>query len=154
MGRHPYPLAGLCQKIGPRDRPHFNLGQRYYEVGRYKEAIASYQTSLRLKPNDEVAYNSLGLAYTAIGAYPEAVVALNALRIKPAYVLALANLGYVYSAMNRHSEAIELFKQVLQLTPNDPEALNNLGVAYRKMGRLTEAIELYPERPSHKPRLF
>jgi protein O-mannosyl-transferase len=134
-----------CVKKSPKkQRPHFNLGQRYYEAGRYNEAIASYQAALRLKPNDELAYNSLGLAYTAIGAYPEAVAALEkALRIKPAFALALANLGYAYSAMNRYPEAIELFKKVVQLTPDDPEALNNLGVAYRKMGGLADALGVY-----------
>ena len=77
---------------------------------------ASYQAALRLKPNDGLAYNTLGLAYTAIGAYPEAVAALERPFALSPHLPGLANWVCLL-IMNRYPEAIELFKKVVQLTP-------------------------------------
>ncbi len=143
--RDPITLWTDCVKRSPnKERPHYNLGQSYYESRRYQEAIASYQTSIRLQPGDADAYNSLGLAYKAIGDYQKAADAFReALRVKPAFPLALSNLGFVYTEMNRYPEALESFRKALQIRPDDASALNNLGLVYRKMGKIEEAIRVY-----------
>ena len=143
--RDPITLWTDCVKKSPnKERPHYNLGQSYYELRRYQDAIASYQTSIRLQPGDADAYNSLGLAYKAAGDYQKAADAFReALRVKPVFPLALSNLGFLYTEMNRYPEALESFKKALQIRPDDASALNNLGLVYRKMGKIEEAIGVY-----------
>jgi protein O-mannosyl-transferase len=149
----PITLWEDCVRKSPKkERPHYNLGQSYYEARRYQEAIASYQTSIRLQPGDADAYNSLGLAYKAIGAPEKAADAFReALRIKPAFSLALSNLGFLHAEMNQYPEAVESLKKVIQLRPGDAQAFNNLGVAYRKMGKLKEAVGAFRDALRLKP---
>ncbi|MGO8989658.1 MAG: tetratricopeptide repeat protein [bacterium] len=57
----------LCQEISSKIRTHFNLGLALADLGRYPEAIAEYNESLRIKPDYAEAHYSLGDAYIKMG---------------------------------------------------------------------------------------
>ena len=53
------PTACINRKV----EEHFNLGNAYYESGKWKEAIESYKQAIRIDPDDAIAHYNLSLAY-------------------------------------------------------------------------------------------
>ena len=52
-------------------------------------------------------------------------------------------MGSVYADSNDHSKAIEVFRKVLQIDPENSEALNSLGYMYAEDGvHLDEAVRM------------
>lgn len=54
---------------------HFNVGNKYRELGRYEEAIESYARSLAIAPDFISTHNNLALAYEGAGRREQAIEA-------------------------------------------------------------------------------
>ena len=57
-------IADCVRVAGPH---HHDLGSAYYSVGRYREAVNSFQRIVQLQPDSHWGYNMLGTAYHAMG---------------------------------------------------------------------------------------
>ncbi len=55
------------------------------------------------------------------------------------------NLGYSYSELKEYQKAIDAYKKVIKIDPDDYEAHNNMGDAYLKLKEYQEAIGAYKE---------
>jgi tetratricopeptide (TPR) repeat protein len=55
------------------------------------------------------------------------------------------NLGYSYSELKEYQKAIDAYKKVIKIDPNDYKAHNNMGDAYLKLKEYQEAIGAYKE---------
>ena len=120
----------------------FNLGNAYYDSGKYKEAIKSFKQALRINPDDAEAHFNLGVAYGGLGKYKEAIESYKqAIRIDPDCRDAHYNLGVAYYESGRHQEAIESYKHTIRIDPDCKSAHYNLGLTYGKLGKREEAIE-------------
>ena len=63
--------------IDPDDaKAHYNLGNAYFESGKYKEAIESYKQAIRINPDYANAHYNLDVAYDKLGMYEESIEAL------------------------------------------------------------------------------
>ncbi|MFN2516980.1 MAG: tetratricopeptide repeat protein, partial [Pyrinomonadaceae bacterium] len=97
----------------------YQTGLRYLAAGAYDQAADTLNQVIKFSPNDALTYAKLGLAYSGLRKYKEAVVLLNmAIRIKPEIVDAEAYyyLGHSYSELGYHKEAVEAFKKALYAT--------------------------------------
>ena len=104
------------------------LGAAYSALGRYKEAIASYDRAIELKPNNAEAYNNMGSALKTIGNNVDAIASFNtAIKLKPDFVEANYNLGNVLKHLNRHEAALTSYNKAIDLRPDYAEAHYNLG---------------------------
>ena len=126
--------------------------------------------SIRLNPNDAIAYLKVGLAYSALRKYKEAVIGLKtAIRIKPEILDAEAyyQLSKAYTALEKFPQALEALKQAMYIkradqanleaanSPRSPSLLDlhySTGLAYLKLrrfggaiGELNEAVKLNPK---------
>jgi tetratricopeptide (TPR) repeat protein len=118
----------------------------------WKNSVTLFSHTIEVTQNNCVAYNNLGLAYDALGCYPEAMEDFSqAIRIKPDYAEAYTNLGTVYARLGRYQEAIDVHKQAIKFKPGLAMAHYNLGNAYAKLGRGTEAIEAYKQAIKIQP---
>ncbi|MFH1241539.1 MAG: tetratricopeptide repeat-containing serine protease family protein [Pseudomonadota bacterium] len=105
------------------------------------------------KPKDATAWFGLGMAYSNLKRYDDAIKAYRqALRIAPEIADAWHTLGITYRQLDRYDEVIEAFHQALRIDPKHVDAWYNLGVAYRNIKRYDEAINafrqalrIYPE---------
>jgi DNA-binding SARP family transcriptional activator/Flp pilus assembly protein TadD len=138
---------------------HQHLGEIYFRLGRYAEAIASLQESLtfgRQVGDRWIQANSLdvlGAVYDRSGRYAEAITSLQeslalARELGDSYrqALSLHILSNPYSRLGRYAEAVANLQESLRLfrelgdRSREAASLNNLGMAYGGMRRYAEAI--------------
>jgi tetratricopeptide (TPR) repeat protein len=129
-------------------KAHVNLGRVFLEApGRLPEAIAEYETALRIEPDYALAHYSLGTAMSkSSGRLDSAIEHYRAaLRIEPNYPQAHNNLGTALAQKGGQlQEAIAEFRAALRLDPNYAEAHINLGDALASTpGGVSEAIAEY-----------
>ncbi len=83
---------------------------------------------------------SIGQAYENKRALRQAEEAYeNALRADPHYVPALLGLARVYQQTGRPDAALELYRQLTELAPDNPSVWNDMGLCYKNLGDLVEA---------------
>ena len=85
-------------------------------MGRHEEAIADYDTAIRLNPDYAEAYNNHGNAKSALGRHEEAITDYDtAIGINSEYALPYANRGRAKSALGHVCEAEADFEIALEL---------------------------------------
>ncbi|CAB1061014.1 hypothetical protein D1BOALGB6SA_5785 [Olavius sp. associated proteobacterium Delta 1] len=120
---------------------HGSLGRAYQEQGLLKEAIAEYETAVKLLPNHFKAYYNLGVVYDQKGKINKAVDNYKkSILIYSGFANAHYNLANIYHKRGLTDDAIRHYNQVVKLVPDDLEARNNLGVALARQGKLDQAI--------------
>lgn len=141
------PLGEFRAAIGRENRSRFhnNLGVYYLRERRIDQAIAEFQTAIRLEPTNDVPYNGLGVAWLQSGQGSMALaraedVLRRAVRLKPKAV-SLMNLGTAYLLQGRVDAAEDFYQQARRLSESAAAIANNLGVASLKRGRYEEAID-------------
>lgn len=104
------------------------LGAIYLDQRNYSKAIAEFEKSANLQPNElRLKYNSLGLAYIKIGSLDKAEKVLNiAIQIKPDDKFAHNNLGFTYLRLKKYKEAQYQFNEAIKLDPKYENAQSNL----------------------------
>jgi tetratricopeptide (TPR) repeat protein len=132
---------------------HNNMGTALSDQGRIEEAIAHYQSALRIAPRYVKAWNNLGIAYEASDQSAKAIETYQeALRLDPNDAETLNNLGSAYGKSGQTSKAIEAIEQALRINPMYDEAWNNLGNAYGGNGETAKAIEALQKAIRINPR--
>jgi tetratricopeptide (TPR) repeat protein len=129
-----------------RDNPiaQIDLGLALEQQGRQTEALAHYQTALRLAPGSAEAHNDLanllddaGQTHAALGHYQAA------LRLNPNAPLAHCNLATLLVKLGRFEEARQEYLEAARLQPDNPHPYYLLGKALLRQGLSTEAIRQF-----------
>lgn len=138
----------------PRDASAHNaLALAYLQAGRFDDARARLEESVRLQPSNAEAHNNLGHVLQLQGRVPEAIPHFReAVRLVPGNDLVHLNLANALEDIGEVKEAIPHFEQAITLNPASADAHNNLGVALGSLGLLDEAeaqfrqaLEIQPE---------
>ena len=134
---------------------YFKLGNSYYEVGQWDQAVAAYQQAITLDPNYQAAYANLGVAYYQQQQFELAISQYKkALELNPNDNEVAYNLGalYVQQALSSVegqpdlellNQAIGQLEGVVGTNPDLPEPHFTLGVAYWALNQNAEAIEAF-----------
>ncbi|MDD5434634.1 MAG: tetratricopeptide repeat protein [Nitrospira sp.] len=102
---------------------HACLGEQYYYLGRFKEAITEYRKALRLCPKYPDIITQLGLAYRENGEIEAAVETFtNAQNEGPKYVPAFLHLGITYYMKGFVDMAIREWNRALAIDPENQDA--------------------------------
>lgn len=140
---------------------HLLLGNAYYYLEQWGEAISSYQRALQLDPGYEEATGNLAITYRDAGRYygeqqgdlGRALQYLQqAYQLEPNDYETARLLGVAYGIQGNAGRALEYFTQAVELDPDNPDALYNLGSAHYNAGNPEQgqiyhqrAVELDPE---------
>lgn len=147
--------SDTAAKMPGSARAHNNLGYLLNAAGRTSEAIAQYETALRLDPAYIDAHDNLGSALRDIpGRLADAIAQFQAaLRLKSDYPEVHWNLGNAWLKMpGRLNDAVAEYQQALRLNPDFAEAHVSLGNAWSNLpGRLNDAIAEYEKALRLKP---
>ncbi|MBD0303743.1 MAG: tetratricopeptide repeat protein, partial [Tolypothrix sp. T3-bin4] len=147
-------LITAWEKTGERENRNYgaaltSLGNAYYSLGQYQQAIKFHQQSLDIareigaRDGEGVSLMNLGNAYQSLGQYQQAIEFYQqslqiALEIddRNGEGTSLINLGNVYLYQGQYQKAIELFQQSLQIAleiddrNGEGTSLINLGNVY------------------------
>jgi tetratricopeptide (TPR) repeat protein len=119
------------------------LGDLYYDAGKYPEAIKWYQESFTLNPKDVNVSTDLGVSYYYNKENDRAIDQLQkSLQIDPTHAKTLLNLGVVKAFGKRDLKgATEAWQKLVEVAPQTPEgqqakqALDSLSSAHGNIGQ-------------------
>ena len=121
-----------------------NMGNVWFQQGRFDDAIEQYQRSITLKPNYPEAHNNLGVALSRRGKFDDAIAEYQrALVASPLNDEAHDNWGVALAAQGRAVDAIEQYRQAIAINPDNADAQVNWGNALLLLGNIRGAIDQY-----------
>jgi predicted TPR repeat methyltransferase len=146
-------LIGHALKIDRRNpAAHNNHGNALRALGRHKEALASFDRALALRPDYAEALVNRGNALRDLGRTAQALASYDkAIAVHPSNVEALNNRGNALRELKRPQEALASFDRSLALRPDNPEVLSNRGNTLCDLGRHEEAIASFERALTLKP---
>ncbi|MCX5716322.1 MAG: tetratricopeptide repeat protein, partial [Candidatus Omnitrophica bacterium] len=104
------------------------------------------------KPGDININYRLSKIYINHGLYLEALYRLeNVLEKDPRHAKALFNRAWIYSELGMWEKAVGGYKELIALTPNDPDLYTNLGYCYEALGLPKEAGAMHAKAKALKP---
>jgi tetratricopeptide (TPR) repeat protein len=123
----------LLEATSPSPEAHNTLGLLRVEIGKYDEALKSFQTALRLNPKAGIFYSNMSVAYAKLGKTDEAEKALqkafsmnDGSLSREALAYSSNILGAAFLEKNQTEKAVRYFSQALELQPDLKEAGENL----------------------------
>ena len=114
------------------------------QLGRYGEALATYESALAIAPNYAEALNNRGSAMLQLGRVAEALQSYEkAILIKPEYLDAINNRAAALIVLDRNEEALACYDKILAINPNSEKTLVRRGALLHKLQRYQEALVNY-----------
>jgi tetratricopeptide (TPR) repeat protein len=118
------------------------LGSSLIALGKTEEAIALFETTVRIYPNSAEALTNLGNAILERNA-PEAIrYCGKAVALQPESFYAQLSLGNALAAAAEWDSAIDAYEKAVAIAPDGAEALSGLGNAFLSKGRFAQAIDV------------
>lgn len=104
------------------------LGNAHASQAQFAEALAAYQTVLRIKPDKAAAYTNIGVVYYQTGKFDEAMQQMQqALELDPGDAETYYMLGATYIQQQKLDEAEKAFNKAIELKPDLAAAYTGLG---------------------------
>ncbi len=128
-------------------------GMAWYRLGDFDKAIADYNASLSLRPDDAKVLSNLANIYMKLpaegGRHYDPQKAFNlfeqAVKYDPRFVDGRRNMGAVLARQGRFPEAIQQWQEGLKIEPNNVGLLQFISFAYRDMNNPAES-KVWAER--------
>lgn len=101
------------------------LGNLYFDVDRFTDAIKWYEEALRLKPSDPDVSTDLGIAFYYTNQPDRALAQFkHSLSVNPSHTKTMLNQGIVLAFAKQDLEgAAKAWERVVQLAPESPEGM-------------------------------
>lgn len=120
---------------------YFLRGNAYYGAGEYENALAAYNRSLELTPDQPATLDNRGITLSRLGRYEQALADCNrSLELRPDEPATLCNRGVMLHQMGRYEEALADYNRALELRPDHPVTLNNRAVLLARRGHHEDAL--------------
>jgi len=120
----------------------FIMAERQYREGNYREALAEYNRSIALKPDNADVLEGRGNAWLKTGDTGRAIEDYTrAINLKTNKAELYNYRGFVYAGRGETEKAIADFTQALRLKPGYTDALANRSRAYYQLGDHSKAID-------------
>jgi len=139
-------LTGL-EKVSTEEnaiRLMFGLGAAYEQLGKYEEAIETFEKLLKNAPNHAPSLNYLGYMLADRNERLEYAYELltRAIEISPDNPAYLDSYGWVLYRMGRYQDALVYLERAVALD-TDPIMFDHLGDIYRALDKLPEARQAW-----------
>jgi len=136
-------LQTVAEKDSKNAVARAQLGNVYYDAGRYPDAIKWYAESLALNPKDVDVSTDLGVSYYYNNEPDRAISQLeHSLKLDPSHAKTLLNLGVVKAFGKQDLKgATDVWKKLVEVAPQSPEgqqakqALDSLSSAHGALGQ-------------------
>lgn len=124
---------------------HYNLGNIYWLQGKWSEALAELKQEIAFDPYNCLAQWKVGNILMKTNSDPAQSLSYvqRALEICPDLPQAILDYGRLLANKREDEKAIEQFKRVIQISPEEASVHYLLGNLYRILGRLEDSkVEL------------
>ncbi len=102
---------------------HARIGDIYYDMGLFGEAVEEYKKAINLRPACVDILTKVGIAYREKGMYNEAIREfMKAREIHPRYIPARINLGITYYMKGFIDLAVKEWTETLEMNPENTDA--------------------------------
>lgn len=143
-------LASILSRPDQWDS-HYNLGNYYLDRGDFKQAVASYETALKMEPRGVLAMVNEAMAYGRMGENQKSIDALQkALAVAPNNAAANFNMGLLKAEENDPKAAEKHLRAALKSDPQMAQAAYNLCIILSK-DRLDEAVNFCKKAAKLRP---
>jgi cytochrome c-type biogenesis protein CcmH/NrfG len=107
-------------KNHPNDRESLvQLGNSFYDMGRFDAAIKWYEQALELEPSDIDVLTDLGTAYLYTGNHTAALERFRkSLEIDENHAQTLQNMGVAYFSTGEYKKAVEVWERLIEAHPD------------------------------------
>jgi tetratricopeptide (TPR) repeat protein len=120
------------------------LGELYERVGKYTEAVKSYESAARANPKWGGGHTKLAETYLKLNQPDIALPHIQqAITLSPKEAHNYAVLGRVQSRLGHHPSALTAFQKAVALEPGDAAYHVSLGLEYESTGAKTSALHSY-----------
>lgn len=121
-------------------------GTKQHNAGNDAEAINTFNSVLKLDPENSAAWANIGNSYNALQNYDRAIESLNkAVDINANNSYAWICLGSSYNSKENYDKAVECFERAQKIgnlsSGENSSAFAGLGVAYANKGDLQRGLE-------------
>jgi len=151
LGRYTEAIAAVEHSIvlRPTGTAYTNLGNAYFYLRRYEEAVHAYEQAVQLGERDALLWWNLGDGYywapgrraQAAGAYERAIaLAEESLRVNPRETFALGVLAICHAMRGEKKAALDSLEKGLRLAPADPEMRFKAALVYNQIGERNQAL--------------
>ena len=131
---------------------HSCLGDVFFSLGRYEDAVQQFQRSLDLDHNSDETLRLLAAAYEKQGKLGDAEQAYRkAVSLRPNYWNVYNAFGAFYYNQARYGDAAAMFQKAITLAPSNFRAYSNLGGIYLLLGRYQEAVDALKQSNTLRP---
>ena len=123
---------------------YYKLGEAYYEIDDYIEAIHYFGEAAKKCENPAPVFCSIGEAYYEIGAYERAINYFKkAIDIMPEYQTSYYGMGNVYYKKGEYGNAIAYYNRAIEKDSTYALPYNGMGNVYKAQGKTDEANKWY-----------
>ncbi|MGB7569141.1 MAG: tetratricopeptide repeat protein, partial [Chitinivibrionales bacterium] len=126
---------------------YLGRGNLYYQMGELEKSVADYDSSLRLSPENSLAFLNKARALgdenrydSAIASFTRAITLLSPREYNEAQEHAYFGRGLIYNITRQFDKALLDFNRAIQLKPKDPYAHFQRGNAEKALNKLDDAI--------------
>lgn len=119
-------------------------GQRGRAAKVDRQALAEFETSVKLNPNYWKAHHNRGVSYALGGKTDDAISDFTrAIELQPTYGNSWFNRGEIYYDRGQYREALRDYDEAIRLKPDDHEAYLRRGHARFQLQQRAEALADY-----------
>jgi tetratricopeptide (TPR) repeat protein len=142
------PVKGIFDKILGKTTSYYKEGVALYiQDKKYPEAIVAFNKALEIDDNLPHVWNDLGLCYREMGDTKNSLKSLlRAVELAPENPEFLFNLGenlemigVLYMSNKYLESAIQTFKMVANVVPNNANTWNHIGICHKELGKSEES---------------
>ena len=127
----PNPIDPFVQ--GKLANEHRRLGDQYYDLCRYDEALDEYRKALNLRPTFVDIITKIGITLREKGQFDEAIrVFIRAKELNPTYSQVLIHLGVTYYMKGFIDLALEEWEKIEEINPESRAAKVYLSLVKRE----------------------
>ncbi len=131
---------------------HYSLAYYYQAVGEVERAEQSYQSSLKIEPNNPDTLNNYGVFLCELGDHQQATIQFKRAIATPSYTQvaeSYENMALCVLKSDDFDSAVSYLTTSYQHNPNRSETLINLISLQYALGNMPVAFDLYEHHLSH-----
>ena len=119
-------------------------GLKYYDLGRWQEAIVAFSDAIAINPNFAVAHFGLGVTYSRLENWEEALTYFKkTIELSPTFAQGYLGLGITYNILGFNDKAMMALKKAVLINPQFAQARHALALCYLRNGDRASALEEY-----------